>query len=89
MTRRMGWNLKRDASERPIIQALRKVGCQVLPLDKFDLLVLTPRQTLHMLETKTGKGKATEAQHALVRDGWPLQFVATVEEAFAAVGLTR
>jgi len=83
----MGWNLKRDRSERPIIQALRQVGCQVLPLDKFDLLVLTPRRTLHMLETKTGKGAHTDKQDALVRDGWPLVFVATVAEAFAAVGI--
>lgn len=84
----MGWNLKRDRSERPIIQALRQVGCQVLPLDKFDLLVLY-RNQLFMLDAKTGKGKPTEAQDALVREGWPLVFVATVEEAFAAVGIEK
>lgn len=82
----MGWNLKRDRSERPIIQALRKVGCQVLQLDKFDMLVLH-RGRLFMLDAKTGNGKATEAQDALIREGWPLQYVADVEAAYRAVGI--
>jgi hypothetical protein len=82
----MGWNLKRDKSERPMVQALRQVGCRVLQLDKFDLLVLH-RGRLFMLDAKTGKGKATEAQDALIRDGWPLVYVADVEAALRAVGV--
>ncbi len=86
--RRMGWNLRRDRSERPIVQALRQAGARVLLLDKFDLLVLY-RNQLFMLDAKTGKGKSTAAQGALVAEGWPLQYVADVEAALKAVGAVR
>ena len=86
--RRMGWNLKRDRSEKPIVQALRQAGCQVLQLDRFDLLCLY-RGQLFMLDCKTGKGRHTEAQDALIRDGWPLVYVSDVESAYQAVGVER
>jgi hypothetical protein len=82
----MGWNLKRDAAEPAIVQALRQAGCRVLLLDKFDMLVLY-RGAVFMLDAKTGKGKATEAQDALIREGWPLTLVSDVEGAYRAVGI--
>ena len=85
--RRMGWNLRRDRSERPIVQALRQAGAKVILLDKFDMLVLY-RDRLTMLDAKTGRAKPTEGQHALLREGWPLRFVASVEEAFKEVGVS-
>lgn len=53
------------------------------------MLVLTPKGRLFMLDAKTGKGKATEAQDALIRAGWPLVYVATVEAALQAIGAER
>jgi len=86
--RRMGWNLRRDRSERPIVQALRHAGAKVILLDKFDMLVLY-RDRLTMLDAKTGKGKATAAQDALIAEGWPLRYVADVDAALQAIGAVR
>ena len=82
---------KRDASEPEIVQALRKAGARVWQLDRpFDLLVgFSGRFTV--LEVKTGKGKATDAQHAELHacqaGGLPVYLVRTPVEALQAVGL--
>lgn len=82
------WNARRDANERVIVAALRKVGAKVLVLDKFDLLVLY-RDRLFMLDPKTPQGRATSAQEALIGDGWPLVFVKDEIAALKAVGAVR
>lgn len=79
---------KRDRSEAAIIDALTRVGAHVLPLDTFDLLVLY-RGRLHMLECKTGKGRLTVGQQALMDFGWPLEIVRTPEQALQAIGVHR
>jgi hypothetical protein len=80
------WNAKRDGNEPAIVDGLRRLGFKVIRLDAFDLLVWNPRrQTLHMLDAKTRKGRRTEAQKLLIADGWPIVFVETLDEAIGAV----
>lgn len=80
------WNARRDASEKPIVAALRQVGAKVMHLDKFDLLVLYKGQ-LYMLDAKKRKGRVTDSQHELIADGWPLKFVEDADQAFAWLGV--
>lgn len=77
---------RRDTTEKPIVKALRQVGAQVLHLTEFDLLVLY-RGKLFMLDAKTGKGRTTLTQAALLAKGWPLCFVRDEMEALAAIGV--
>jgi hypothetical protein len=77
---------RRDASEQPIVDALRAVGADVTRISGKgapDLLVRY-RGRLNAFEVKTGKGKQTDAQ--TVTD-WPI--VRTVDEALQAIGATR
>jgi hypothetical protein len=76
---------KRDLTEPAIVAALEKAGARVLRLDVFDLLVLF-RGQMFMLDAKTGKGRATFTQEALVKLGWPLRYVRTEIEALKAIG---
>jgi hypothetical protein len=81
--RRQVWNLKRDAAEKPIVDALRAVGADVTLISGKgapDLLVRF-RGILVGLEVKTGKGKRTDAQED---SQWPI--VRSVDEALQAVG---
>ncbi len=75
---------KRDHSEPAIVKALRKAGALVMHLNEFDLLVYHHRR-LFMLDAKTGKGKATDAQERMIEQGWPLQFVRDEIEALKAI----
>jgi len=76
---------KRDTTEREIVAALRKVGALVLRLDRFDLLVFY-RGRMFMFDAKTGKGRATLTQMALIVEGWPLQYVRSEIDALKAIG---
>lgn len=83
---------RRDSTERDIFQALRAVGCQVLPLDKIDALVLTPAGRVLLLDCKTplskqGRYDLTPSQKALLAAGWPLHCVTTREQALALIGV--
>jgi hypothetical protein len=80
---------KRDVSEPVIVQALRSAGARVWQLDRpFDLLVGL-RGRFVVLECKTGKRKATDAQvaelDACKAGGLPVYVVRTPEEALQAV----
>jgi hypothetical protein len=84
---------KRDTSEPAIIQALEAVGAEVWPLDyPVDLLVKF-RGHWHLLECKTGRGKALTVakdkrqqaqQNFLASTGTPI--VRTPLEALKAIG---
>lgn len=83
--RRMGWNLKRDAAEGPIVEALRGVGAHVTQISGKgapDLLVRY-KGTLTALEVKTGKRGRTDAQQVTQ---WPI--ARTVDEALKAIGIS-
>lgn len=75
---------KRDATEAAIIQALKRIGAQVIQCDTFDLLVIH-RGHVHMLECKTGKEPLTASQQKLIDAGWPLRVVRTPEDAVQAM----
>ena len=78
---------RRDQSEPAILRAISAVGADYILLDAFDVLVLF-RGQVHMLECKTPKkGRQTVNQKELVRRGWPLHFVSTVDQALAAIGI--
>lgn len=82
------WAARRDESEAAIVDALEQVGAKIMKLDKFDLLVHY-KGTLVMLDAKCHRGRATMAQDALIRDGWPLRLVETPIDALKAVGAVR
>ena len=77
---------KRDANEREIVAALRLGGCKVLLLDAFDFLVLH-NGGLYLMEVKMPDGRLTKSQHQLVRDGWPLGIVQSVDDALNILGI--
>lgn len=81
--RRQGWNLKRDAAEKPIVDALKAVGADVTQISGKGApdLIVRYRGILTALEVKTGKGKQTEAQQV---SQWPI--VRTVDEALKLIG---
>ena len=58
---------KRDANEPAIVQALRRVGCVWIPMDKmagFDGIVISPRNGTHIYEIKdpSKRWKLTDAE---------------------------
>ena len=80
-------NPKRDKNEREIVAALRLLGCKVMLLDQVDLLVLHNEQ-LYLMEVKTAEGRMTKSQEGLVKDGWPLFIIRSVDDALAALGIS-
>lgn len=77
---------KRDAAERPIVEALRAVGADVTFISGVgapDLLIRF-RGRLYGLEVKGPKGKRTAAQ---IATDWPI--VRSVEEALRNIGAIR
>ena len=82
--RRMVWNLKRDAAEGPIVQALEAVGAEVWRLSGKGVgdLLVRYRGVLHCAEVKTGKSKLRATQGAF--PVWR-----TPSEALAAIGAIR
>ena len=74
-----------DANQPQIVEALRKCGCLVrstaaLGQGFADLIVLTPRKNLVLLEVKTDRGKLTDDQ-VLFHAAWPVTVVRTVTQA--------
>lgn len=83
---RVGQARRRDAVEREIIEALRKVGADVFPISgpgAPDLLI-RHRGRIVCLEIKGPSGKRTAAQ---VATQWPI--VRSVSDALEAVGIER
>lgn len=87
---RVGQARKRDQTEAPIVDALRRVGVRVYPISAkgfADLVCFTPRVGLILLEVKAPRGKVTSAQNLFHEAGWPVQIVRSVPEALAACGV--
>lgn len=82
--RRGGMGKRRDASEKPIVAALRAVGAEVWHVSGSGLpdLLVRYRGVLMALEVKTAKGRLTKQQTS----GFPV--VRTVPEALTAIGAT-
>lgn len=76
---------KRDGNERPIIDALEAAGCLVKQLNEWDLQVQRPDGVIRMLEVKMPKGTLEKSQKKLLKDGWDLRIVRTVDEALEAI----
>lgn len=84
--RRVGQTRKRDANEKPIVDALRAVGAHVTRISGEgapDLLV-SFQGDLWAFEVKSAKGKRTEAQ---TETQWPV--IRSVEDGLRAIGATR
>lgn len=78
---------KRDANEAEIVKALRDEGWAVMHLNEFDLLITCGEGCcLHMLEVKAPYGKLKPSQAKMIKDGWPLKVVRSVDDAFKALG---
>lgn len=79
---------KVDGNQKEIVEALRAVGWRVLSLADIgkgcpDLLIARGYD-VRLVEVKQPKGKLTVDQQAfIVRDGWPVSIVRTVEEALS------
>lgn len=86
-----------DANQETVVKALRAIGCKVYVSSSFgqgfpDLVVLTPRRSIVLLEVKDGNKppsarKLTPDQEKFheLWDGGPVYVVATVDEAINAV----
>jgi hypothetical protein len=87
---RVGQARKRDANEKPIVEALRRAGVLVQRISErgfCDLVCMTKIEggfSLVLLEVKSRTGKATKAQVEYRRDGWPVVIVRTVDDALKA-----
>lgn len=80
---------RRDANERPIIQALEQVGCKVAQLSGKGIpdLAVLHRGKVYFMEVKVKGGRLTEAQIMWASDGWPTNLCRTPEEALKVLGL--
>jgi hypothetical protein len=83
---------KTDTTHAEIRETFRQLGWQVIDtsgLGNFvDLVVLSPRGHLAMVEAKTprkqgGKDRLTDSQDKLQKAGWPLVVLRSAEEAVA------
>ena len=85
------WNARRDQNEKAIVGALRAAGAQVAHLSEKGLadLLVVYRGKLFMLEVKTKLGRATKAQEARSRSGWPVSTVRDEIAALSAIGAVR
>lgn len=82
--RRVGQARKRDLNEAQIVEALEACGWLVQRISAKgfpDLVCWHPRKSFRLVEVKSPKGKATEAQLEAQADGWPVVTVRTVDEA--------
>jgi len=89
--RRVGQARRRDANERSIVDALRRCGASVIRLSEPgvpDLLVLFQRRVV-LMEIKTARGRATSAQEARSREGWPSVTCRSIDDALAALQPTK
>lgn len=86
--RRVGQARKRDANEKPIVDALRSVGALVLRVSEKGApdLVVYFRGRTRLLEVKSRLGRATLAQDASSVQGWPVVTVRDIDEALVAIG---
>lgn len=89
---RVGQARKRDANEKAIVDALRRVGASIVRISADgapDLLVGFRGQNW-LLEVKASKGllRANQAAWASRWSG-AVQTVRTVDEALTAIGVTR
>ena len=82
---------KRDASEASIVAALEGMGCHCYRMDKpVDLLVFIPRTgDLLLVECKTGKGKLTADQSALMAKGWEVWILRNAADAVTLFNMVR
>lgn len=83
-----------DATQAAIVDALRRVGCQVKDTSGVgygfpDLVIRSPRGKIILMEVKTARGRLTPQQVAW-HCYWPeTVLVRTVEEALKATGAIR
>lgn len=81
-----GFNPKRDANEKEIVQALKAAGCSVVRLNWVDLLVGYQDQTF-LMEVKTEDGKLN-AKQTLIFASWrgsKIHIVRNIEEALEVI----
>jgi hypothetical protein len=84
-----------DSNHKAIVDALRKVGCQVADLSQLgngipDLLVSYRngnRRDLALLEIKAHRGRQTAAQLKFESEGWEVFLVRSVSEALRVIGV--
>lgn len=67
---------RKDATEAALVAEAVAYGAQYLPIHGLidGLLLFKDRPPL-LIDWKSPKGKRTDRQAALVRAGWPIQFV--------------
>jgi hypothetical protein len=80
----MGWNVKRDGNEGPIVDALEAVGAEVWRVSGTGLpdLLVRFRGVLYAGEVKTAKGRLRASQGAF--PVWR-----TVDDALTAIGVLQ
>lgn len=84
--KRMRKRARVDANQREIREALESVGWKVKSTaslgDGFPDLICARGHDVRLVEVKQLKGKLTEDQQKfIVRDGWPVKILYSVEDA--------
>lgn len=85
---RVGQSRKRDANEPAIVEALESCGALVQRISApgfADLVCSHWSCGVILIEVKSAKGKATDAQLEHRQKGWPVITVRSVEDAINAI----
>lgn len=79
---------RKDANQRPIVEALERVGAEVWITDRPADLLIWFRQAWHVLEVKSARGRLTSLQSGEREKGLArgIKTVRTPVEALEAVG---
>jgi hypothetical protein len=80
---------RKDHTHRGIRLAFEQMGFLVMEGTTIDFTLYDPQTGLiHLVDAKTsrrdgGKGTKTDAQAAMVKNGWPIAFPQSIEDAVA------
>lgn len=85
---------RRDLTHREIVTGLRSLGWRVLELDGVIDLLVNVGDDVYAVDCKTPKSgterlELTDAQTALIADGWPLILATSAQDAADQIAARR
>jgi hypothetical protein len=76
-----------DSTQTAIVDALRRAGALVWPINGAIDLLVQWHGRLTLIECKAPGGRPTPEQFAMTREGWLIHFCKDPLEAYEAVGI--
>ncbi len=83
-------NPQRDANEKEIVDALKKVGCSVVRINWLDLIVGYKGEN-YIIEVKMPKGKVSAGQQLII-DSWQgrkPEIARGIDDALKIIGVIK